>query len=259
MLIIGLNINDFGGTDEHLANYKKINYYRKECFDWATWRKIPKTHIIDKLKEIVLLKKPTVFILQEFELNNSKEPMDYIIWMKKKGYTVKGVMPSYKVSMTLFFVKDESLSEIAITHSKTGLTARDYAIKIKDYIIYGTHVPLNSDKRPTIREDYWDEIIDFYDNYKEDKLILLGDFNTYNESSEAYKRYQKLLEHGAYDLWLRQGKPNSTPTELKHRGRLDYIFISPSAEDGVIAMDIDTNTMDKDKISDHAALILELK
>lgn len=47
-------------------------------------------------------KKPTVFILQEFEFNNSKEPMDYIKWMKEKGYTVKGVMPDYKVSMTLF-------------------------------------------------------------------------------------------------------------------------------------------------------------
>lgn len=119
-------------------------------------------------------------------------------------------------------------------HSKTGLTARDYAIKIEDYIIYGTHVPLNSANRPNVREDYWEEIIDFYNSYKEDKLILLGDFNTYIES-EAYRRYQELLECGAYDLWLRQGKSNSTPTELKHRGRLDYIFISPSAEEGVVS------------------------
>lgn len=35
MLIISLNINDFGGTDEHLAKYKKINCFGKECFDWA--------------------------------------------------------------------------------------------------------------------------------------------------------------------------------------------------------------------------------
>lgn len=257
MLIISLNINDFGGTDEHLAKYKKINCFGKECFDWNAWRKIPKVHIIEWLKEIVSKKKPTVFILQEFEFNNSKEPMDYIKWMKEKGYTVKGVMPDYKVSMTLFFVKGE-FSDIGIIHPKTGLTARDYAIKIEDYIIYGTHVPLNSANRPNVREDYWEEIIDFYNSYKEDKLILLGDFNTYIES-EAYRRYQELLECGAYDLWLRQGKSNLTPTELKHRGRLDYIFISPSAEEGVVSMDIDLDTMDKDKISDHAALVLELK
>lgn len=144
-------------------------------------------------------------------------------------------------------------------HPKTGLNARDYAIKVGEYIIYGTHVPLNSETRPTIREDYWDEIIEFYEKYKDYKLILLGDFNTYDESSEAYKRYQQLLNCGAYDLWLRQGKPNSTPTELKYRGRLDYIFISPSVEESVTSMDIDAKVMEKDKISDHAALILELK
>ena len=162
MLVISLNINDFGGTNERLADYKRINYNGKECFDWGAWRKVPKAYIIDKLKDVVLFKEPTVFILQEFELNNSKEPMDFIKWMKENGYEVKGVMPNYKVSMTIFFVKEDSFSPIDVMHSKTGLTARDYAIKIRDYIIYGTHVPLNSDNRPTIREDYWDEIIEFY-------------------------------------------------------------------------------------------------
>ena len=50
-----------------------------------------------------------------------------------------------------------------------------------------------------------------------------------------------------------------TPTELKFRKRLDYVFISPRVEKNVVSMDIDLDTMDKEKITDHAALILELK
>ena len=259
MIIISLNINDFGGTTEHLACYKKINYYGNKVTDWDSWKQLPKTDIVDKMKKLVSEKNPTVLILQEFELNNSKEPMDFIKWMQDNGYTVKGGMPKYKVSMTVFFVKCEKISDIEVMHKNTDITARDYAIKIGDYIVYGTHVPLNSERRPAVCEDYWDEIIDFYNKYKSQKLILLGDFNTYAQSTNAYKKYQKLLDDGAYDLWLRQGKPNSTATELRFRGRLDYIFISPCAEEYVISMDIKQNVMDVDKISDHAALILELK
>lgn len=255
MRIISLNINDFGGTQEHLACYKNSRNHT----NWNAWRNVPKTHVIDKLKYLVLHKDPTVFILQEFELNNSNEPMEFIKWMDENGYVVKGAMPKYKVSTTIFFIKKEPISEVDITHGDTELDARDFAIKIRDYIIYGTHVPLNSAMRPTVRENYWDEIIAFYNKHKEDNLVLLGDFNTFDESTEAYGKYQHLLKCGAYDLWLRRGNPKDTPTELKFRKRLDYVFISPRVEKNVVSMDIDLDTMDKEKITDHAALILELK
>ena len=63
MIIISLNINDFGGTNEHLACHKKTNYYGKEVTDWNSWKKVSKTYVINKLKDLVLQKKPTVFIL----------------------------------------------------------------------------------------------------------------------------------------------------------------------------------------------------
>ena len=259
MLITSLNINDFGGTNEHLANYRKTNYYGKEVIDWSSWKKIEKTIVIDKLKDIIRAKSPSIFIVQEFELNNSNDPMSFIKWMEDNGYQVKGVIPKYKISMTLFFVKNNKFSEISVKHNKTGVDARDYAIRIKDYIIYGTHVPPNSKSRPTIREDYWDEIIEFYEKYKTEKIVLIGDFSTYEKSSEAYKRYQQLLNKGAYDLWLNLGELDSTSTEIKYRNRLDYIFVSQSAKECVVSMDIDTSIMDEDKISDHAMLLLELK
>ena len=110
MLIISLNINDFGGVNEQLANYRKINYYGRTVTDWDFWRKIEKTIVIKKLKNIIREKQPTIFILQEFELNNSEEPMSFIDWMKDNGYKVKGAMPEYKISMTLLFVKNEKVT-----------------------------------------------------------------------------------------------------------------------------------------------------
>lgn len=260
MLIISLNINDFGGAYEQLACYKKINYKGNEVTDWNSWKKISKSHIIAKLQKYILKKKPTVIFLQEFELNNSDEPMNFINWMKEKGYEVKGVMPSYHISITIVFVKNDcNSSKINIVHDKTELDARDYAIKIREYVIYGTHVPLNSKTRPSIREDYWDEILAFYEQYKTEKIILMGDFNTYDKSSDAYKKYQQLLNNGASDLWLKLGKADSTPTEKKYRNRLDYVFVSQSMEKCVESMDIDIDIMDVDEISDHAAIILEIK
>lgn len=260
MIIISLNINDFGGVDEQLMRYKRINYMGKEVINWNSWKKIDKTYIINKLKDYIIEKNPTVFIFQEFELNNSDEPMVFIDWMKKKGYEVKGAIPEYRISMTIVFVKsDYDSSEVNIVHDNTKIDARDYAIKIGEYIIYGTHIPLNSKARPTIREDYWDEIIRFYEKYKDEKVILIGDFNTCDKSTEAYKKYQLLLNKGANDLWIKQGKSDFTPTERKYRNRLDYVFISPSMEGNVESMDIDTDIMDIDKISDHAAIILEIK
>lgn len=185
--------------------------------------------------------------------------MDLIRWIEDNGYHTKGILPSYRLSETLLFVKSDNCSTVPVSHRKTGVTARDCAVKVENYIIYGTHVPNDSKARPRIREDFWDEIIEFYEKHKLEKIIMIGDFNTFDKSSVAYEKYLKLIDKGAHDLWLRLGNPDETPTEKKHRGRLDYIFISPSVEEDVLSMYIDCDIMDKEEISDHAALYCELK
>lgn len=255
MLIISLNINDFGGVNNYLAKLKSKNGRQ----DWESWAKIDKSKPVEKLMHFVEDKQPNVLVLQEYEVNNSRESMDFIEWMKKRGYKICGNIPDYKASMTILFAQSNNcIEDICVSHNNTRLNFRDYAIRIEDYIIYGTHVPLNSKQRPTIREDYWDEIIDFYEENKNQKIILIGDFNTYDKSSEAYKRYKKLLELGACDLWIGLENSDNTPTQILYRNRLDYIFISPSVEKHVMSMDIDTKLMDNGEMSDHAPLILKL-
>ena len=54
MIIVSLNINDFGGINEHLANYKRFNYKGDKVTDWGAWKKIEKTTIIDKVKNFII-------------------------------------------------------------------------------------------------------------------------------------------------------------------------------------------------------------
>lgn len=263
MLIMSLNINDFGGVDKHLVDHKIDGRYGNKIIDWEAWKRIDKTDSITKLKEIIKKKQPSVFISQEFEYGNSKESMQFIDWMKENSYKIVGETANHRASMTLFFVKD-TFTKIPIKHPKMDLTARDAALRINDVIIYGTHIPLNSRKmnsrkRLTVQEDFWDEILEFYEEHKEEKVILIGDFNTSDKASESYKKRQQLLSKGTYDLWLHLGHSDDTPTEYKYRNRLDAVFISPSAESLIKSMVIDTDLMDKEKISDHSALYLTLK
>jgi len=54
------------------------------------------------------------------------------------------------------------------------------------------------------------------------------------------------------------GNPNDTPTEKKYGGRLDYAIVSPKLFDDVQSMNIEVEVM-RDGISDHAALVLEMR
>ncbi len=231
MTIISLNINNFGGATNHLACYKKYNYINQYVINWDRWRDENEKFqysIIDKIKKMISDKKPAVVIFQEYELNNSKGPMVFIEYMKSKGYQVMGVIPKFKASITLFFVKNTNPKEVKIPIieiRRNELSARDYAIKYGGYIIYGTHVPYQDGPRA----EFWDDILRFYDAHNNEKVILLGDFNTFDKSTPAYQKYQKLLNKGAIDLWLEQGGNNNTATELHGKrfvkGRLPQLYL----------------------------------
>ncbi len=60
-------------------------------------------------------------------------------------------------------------------------------------------------------------------------------------------------------MWLEKGKSDETPTEYKYRNRIDYVFVSNVIDKSSMTMDIDVDLMDIEKVSDHAAIILELK
>lgn len=250
MKILSVNINDFGGLENHLMEYKRTNYYGKEVIYWEKWSMIDKSRQEEKFCLYIDEKTPDIIILQEFQPNNSKESYDFINWMNGKGYKLIGEVPDFNISMTVIFISEEiSYESIQSPHKRS---ARSSSIKIGKYIIYGTHVPVEYDK------NYWEKLILFYNNWKEEKIILIGDFNTYAEGTDSKKKFNELINRGAVDVWLEKGNPNTTPTEKKYGGRLDYVIVSPEMYKCVCMMNIDSKTMDEN-MSDHASLILEIE
>lgn len=267
MKIMSLNINDFGGVTEKLMGQKTVGYKGKEVIDWKYWKDcIEKDSKVKEVKQYIIEQNPDVVVLQEYEYNNSNEPMDFIEWMDHNGYKVYGAMPDYRISTTLLFSKREC-KQLSVPHSE--VTANDVAIKIEDFIIYGVRIPLNSSNRPTVREDYWDEIIRFCQNNEKEKMILIGDFNTYDNSgdnAEAFMKKEELLSKFCMDLWLELGNPYDTPTQKPNMSRLDYVFITKNIDiDHGIEMSMLPHNDDdflNNKVwalSDHRMIIVEVE
>ena len=147
MKIFNLNVNDFGGADKHLEEYKQI-YGSRWCI--KKWDYIDKTIEIKGIIECIEGFTPDIVIFEEYDIN-SIEAQSFEMKMKEKGYELKSESTTYKrPSMTVFFIKTSlEHSYVSVGHTKNG---RAYAIKVKDVIIYGTHVP------PKFDEDFWREL-----------------------------------------------------------------------------------------------------
>ena len=234
MKIISLNVNDFGGCCKHLEEYK--NKYGYHAI--SKWDGLNKEEDIQGIFSFIENANPEVIVLQEFDIN-STEAKKFTGMLEKKGYELKSEPPSKRPSMTVMFVKRNiCYKEIKTCHFKRSLRA--YAIEIEDYIIYGTHVP------PKYDEVFWDEIEEFWNDYKEHKFVMIGDINTINFRNN--ERLNKLL-FNAIDVWRAKGN------EEKISIAGDYAVISSN-------IDIETVGIRKEEslcnYTDHPAMILTL-
>lgn len=232
MKIFNLNVNDFGGTDNHLEEYKKIyesRYLKK-------WDNIDKTFVINGIIECIERFAPDILILEEYDIN-SKEAQSFARKMKEMGYLLEAESTKYKrPSMTVFFIKaDLAHSYIVVGHTKN---ARAYAIEVNDMIIYGTHIP------PKYDEQFWNELHSFINDISSEKYILIGDFNTIN----CKNRHQlDLILENSIDVWKAKG--NSDPISIMG----DYVIASTNME----INDMEINSFD-DKKSDHPAIFVTI-
>lgn len=249
MKILSWNVNDFGGSEEHLMCYKKIDFSGRERLDWGYWKSIDKTDISEKIFHFVLQNAPEIVIFQEFEVNNSDEPMQFIEAMEEHGYVKLGNMLDSKASMTIGFIK----KDIPFTSVKVGAyrNGRHFAVRASDILIYGVHVPVNYD------EAYWADLLAFYKSNCDQKLLIIGDFNTFADGTRSKAKFNELIGAGAVDVWRSRGGQNEASTEKKYGGRLDYALASSALNREIQAMKIDQSVMES-KISDHAVLLLDV-
>lgn len=202
MKILNININDFGGPENHRENFKNKFGNGKYIQEWD---KLDKKETINSFISKIDEYKPDIIIIQEYDINSTECQDIFVPLMRKKGYILKSVLepvpvqPTKRPSMTVFFVKNGlKYKPISTGHDRNG---RAYAIQVNDLVIYGTHVPPSRDV-----VSFWKEINNFVQRFKNNKLLLIGDFNTVNFKNN--KALDNLLEnpiHKIHKIWSHEG------------------------------------------------------
>ena len=237
MLIMSLNVNDFGGKYSHLEEYKSTfgRDYLQE------WDRVDKKEFVSHTLELVQVKKPDIIAIQEFDIR-SEAGKAFIDGMENLGYVIESEKPTTaRPSMTVLFIQGTLVyTKLKSPHDRN---LRACVVKIDDYVILGEHVPPKYDK------NYWDELTKFF--HDNDKVILIGDLNTINDNN--LQRYKQLLENNVTDAWSIAGK-DEDGTTTDGAGRLDYILLSSTIpQDHIETIEIIRTPLDMD-FSDHAAL-----
>jgi len=254
MTILSLNINDFGGLDHHLQECKKVGYNGRESTDWKYWRDfVDKKGPAAAVLEYIQKNNPSIIFLQEFEVNNSVEPKDFVQQLKVFGYRMLNSMPAYPASITVAFARND-ISVDMVTNPNT-LCLRSCALQIGNTIILGTHVPPKNIDSKRI-QTFWDELNVFYTKHSRNsgKVLIVGDMNTMNLQNR--ERYWQLLNEGAVDLWLNAGYADDVPTCGENR--IDLAIASPALLPLVREVIVDPMLVNLE-VADHAAVIVEME
>ena len=210
MKIIDININDFGGINNHREQFKEKygNYkYLQE------WDKLDKSENINGILNYIKRYDPDIVILQEYDIN-SKEAQFFYQQMTAQGYLLKSETPTKRPSMTVMYIKKSiDFEEIHVGHERN---LRAYAIKTEAIIIYGTHIPPKK-----YDAQFWGELHAFIKKNSSKKYLLIGDFNTINNKN--YRELETLLKN-ADDVWKEKG--NNEPLSILG----DYVIASKNIE-----------------------------
>lgn len=235
MKIASCNINSFGGAGETFEEVrKKCNDNYKKALDiWD--EKIQQFNYCKPIIELLDRVNADIVVLQEYYIN-SNVASEFETEMQNRGYCLYCNQIKQKRPLhTVVFSK----GGIICTEKQFFYTGRIYTFKYNDYIIIGAHMPFNpkdgktpvlsskDKKRADEVENEWRSMKDWLGENKDKKCILIGDLSVSDKKTFQYKCFEQLFEIGMKDLWVKNANSESTPTEKKFRGRLDYALVTP--------------------------------
>lgn len=251
MRIVSINMNDFGGTNNHLMEHKVYNaWVGRECIDWKYWSLIDKRNVFDMFLRYIKDKKPDVLIINEMIIS-PLEKIDFISQIRKQGFSCfEGNIPKGKFSFTMMFFRNVECS-LLISSNKGYRENRSILYYVSGINIKGTHFPQESDEKFLV------DVENFCRMHCNDKVIIMGDLNANDPSRGNKQLVEKLISNGYKDVWLEKGNPADISTELRFGGRLDYVLASASAFSVITNVQIDPYTMESG-MTDHATLIVDL-
>ena len=131
--------------------------------------------------------------------------------------------------------------------------SNDYANKsviltYSDFIVVGVHVPYDT--------NYWDLILKYFKDKKDEKIIIIGDMNTYDEGTDRKEQFNKLASCGAIDAWVEKGGKTDKESCNSNK-RIDYALMSKVAYSELKSIKI-IDSIRNDNISDHSGIFIDI-
>ena len=131
---------------------------------------------------------------------------------------------------------------------------------LRGYRLVGLHIT---------RDSMWEDILAAYEQHMEEKVVFIGDFNVSHRESYGKRKKEDLMKMGAADAFAAwhgaetDGEAGYTYVYTGWDGRkgytrIDYALLSPAALNCLVSMENRQNCYEAG-LSDHAALVLELK
>lgn len=255
MKILSLNVNNFGGTNDKplLKDYKFCN----GKFDFATWNqavdewRISNKICIEKNVEKItnLAKEYDIVFFHEVDTNClswnellKKMEQNYI-WKPANGIE-KAEYKKGRKRISCVFIKDS----INFEYKKYNLLKkqRNIEIKVGDTYIIGLHMSYDIDD--------WENLISRFETLQNEELLIIGDLNVFDEGTNRREKFDELINTGAIDIWLKQGKCNDTPT-ANTKKRIDYALSTCSLYEKGIYEEI-LDYVRSEQWTDHAAIAI---
>ena len=147
----------------------------------------------------------------------------------------------------------------------------EFTIPDHAFSIVCTHIPMNSQKQPTLKNEYWDAVLAAAEKRIAEPVLLIGDFNTgkhrIDETGRTFRcadKFGQLEASGWTDAWRHFHGANTESTwysRLKGaaRGngfRLDHAFVTPALLPRVSRCWYSHDEREAG-ISDHSILMVE--
>lgn len=253
MKIMSLNINRFRDKNKESINNKNI------------------TEIENYIDDFLQSNKDNLVILHEVPYCNNKIVCAEYTMFKNKLMNKYIVKIPDKIKKPIFIsmiIQNKNSnwekSEEKVWEHFCAYTNRIITRKYKSIYVIGMHMP---DTQRKIRKydsyesvKIWDDLITYFDYWKNQNIIILGDMNVFVQGTIQKTKYYELLSKGAIDAWIEKGNSNNMATYYTEKNigsRIDYALMSASAYKMMKSINIDDN-LRKKEITDHSAIIVEI-
>jgi len=234
-----------------------------------------RTRIKNKDIDPILKENPDIILFQETKASFEKMDKKFLDESGYNYYFLKG--ESERTGGLATFCKKMPRVVKRFFNEADDALGRASVLEFEDFTLIHIYAPTGTGKKANMLEklDYYNNLIDFISQNKDENMIIAGDFNIAHEEKDIFDKdtkvsfteeerevIDKIIDLGfsdAYRLFNDDVKysswKNNDAKEANEGSRVDYFFVSRSLKDNVKSSDI----LDNIKSSKHAPIILNLE